>query len=111
MVIVFKMVVLTFSICYIVDISGIIQKLNKWCWVRLFGANLQYNGWYIPVIGCSRCLTFWSVLLYSVIISGFDYLLCLGLASLLRYISPIVTLLQKRLIALLSDFLIKRNAI
>ena len=29
MVIVFKMVVLTFSICYIVDISGIIQKLNK----------------------------------------------------------------------------------
>ena len=107
MVIVFKMVVLTFSICYIVDISGIIQKLNKWCWVRLFGANLQYNGWYIPVIGCSRCLTFWITLGYSLVISDFGVIASFALASFFSYISPILTLSLKRIIKLLSDCLLK----
>ena len=105
--IVINMAFIAFSVCYIVDISGIIAKLNKWCWVRLFGANLQYNGWYIPVIGCSRCLTFWLTLGYRLVISDFGVIASFALASFFSYISPILTLSLKRIIKLLSDCLLK----
>lgn len=104
----FNVAVIAFSICYIVDISGIIQKLNKWCWNRIFGANLQYNGWYIPVIACSRCLTFWVVLCYSAIIARIGVIYAFGCASLFSYITPIITLSLKRIIYLLSDCLTKK---
>lgn len=109
--IMFNIVLIAFSVCYVVDMSGIIQKVNKWCWKCLFGENLAYNGWYIPVIGCSRCLTFWTVLFYSGIIADMGVIRSFGCASFFSYISPIVTLLQKRVIIFLSDCLTKRNAI
>ena len=105
--IVINMAFIAFSVCYIVDISGIIAKLNKWCWVRLFGANLQYNGWYIPVIGCSSCLTFLITLEYSLVISDFEVIASVEQASFFSYISPILTLSLKRVIKLLSDCLLK----
>lgn len=69
----------------------------------MLGDFVEYKGWYIPLIGCSRCLTFWSVLVYTFYLSDYDPVVILGIASFCSYISPITTLALKRIIVLLSD--------
>lgn len=105
MVIVLKDLILTCSIVYIVDISGVMTKLNRLVWQRVFGEFLEYNGWYIPLIGCSRCLTFWAVLVYTFRLSEHDPVICLGVASFFSYISPIITLAQRHITVLISNSL------
>lgn len=92
------------SLCYIIDVSGAFGKLNKAVFKRLYGDSLKYNGWYIPLLGCSRCATFWSCLLYGLIYSqnvGFTGIL--AVSSFFSYISPLITQVQLTLIAWISD--------
>lgn len=84
-----KSILLTLSIAYVVDISGAVHKLSKWVFVKLYGDKLQYSGWFIPVLGCSTCLSFWSVLLYTVLFSGWGLIYCLTVACLCSYIANI----------------------
>ena len=97
--------IIAFSASYIIDISGAVGKLNKAVFKRLYGNHLQYNGWYIPVLGCSRCATFWAVLIYCLIISGYNIIYSVGIASVFSYINPIITLSMQKLIVWLSDCL------
>lgn len=95
---------ITCSLCYIIDVSGAVQKLNIAVFKRLYGDSLKYNGWYIPVIGCARCLTFWGCLLYSIIYYrnvGFTGIL--AVSSLFSYISPLITQVLNTLTCWFSD--------
>ena len=56
---------LTFAVVYIVDISGFVRGLNHLVFRKLYGTQRKYDGWYIPLFGCSLCLTFWTVTIYS----------------------------------------------
>lgn len=56
-----------FIVSFIVDYSGIIQKLSKFIWGK-FNPNIQYDYWIIPLIGCSLCSTFWVLSIYCLLI-------------------------------------------
>lgn len=57
-------ILLTFSIVYIIDFSGILFDLSK-----LFYEVTTRRKWKYQMIrkpfGCSQCMTFWSILIYS----------------------------------------------
>lgn len=81
--------ILALSICYIIDISGFMTKVNISVFKWLYGQNIAYNGWYIPLFGCSRCLSFWTVLIYGLIWSNIEFIYIVGTASLLSLLAPI----------------------
>lgn len=103
--IVFDTAIIAFSICYIIDISGAIQTANKAVFKRLYGKYIEYNGWYIPVIGCSRCAVWWLLLLYTLVFTDLTPIYSFGISAFWSYISPIITISLNRLIALLSRLL------
>lgn len=83
-----KCLIITLSVSYIVDISGIMGKINKRLFRIMYGDKIQYNGWYVPLFGCSRCLTFWTVLIFT-LASGLDIIYSVGTACLYSYIANI----------------------
>lgn len=87
-------IILTLCVAYIVDISGVMIKLSKYLYTKIYGKHLQYNGWQIPVITCSTCLSFWMVLLYT-IISGMNIVYALGIACFCSYIADISSDIMK----------------
>lgn len=87
-------IILTLCLAYIVDISGVMFKLSKSAYSMLYGKHLKYNGWRIPVITCSTCLSFWSVLIYG-IISGQHFIVTLGIACFCSYIADIASEVMK----------------
>lgn len=84
-----KCLIITFSVVYIIDISGIMTVINKRLFKVLYGDKIQYNGWYVPLFGCSRCLSFWSVLVFT-LVSGLDIIYSIGLACFFSYISNMI---------------------
>lgn len=90
-------VIITFSLCYIIDVSGVVQKLNIALWQRVLGKNLPYNGFMIPVISCSVCSVWWACLLYNLIWSNIGFIPSVGVAAFCSYITFIPTFLMKRL--------------
>lgn len=104
-----KSLLLTLSIVYVVDISGAVHKLSKWLFIKIYGKQKQYNGWYIPLVGCSTCLSFWTVLLYTVLFSGLNVIYCLALACLSSYsaniLSEIMKLIKRAFSALCNNYI------
>lgn len=78
----FEIIALVFSIVFIVDYSGAIDNLSRV--IYYFFNKGKYNGWRIPLIGCSLCTTFWTMILYLSII-GFPPVYVIGVASLCAY--------------------------
>jgi hypothetical protein len=111
MTIIINTAIIAFVVCYIVDISGAIQKANIAVFRRLYGKYIDYNGWNIPVISCSRCCVWWILLFYTLVFTDLNVIYSLGISAFWSYISPIVTLLLNRLIACLSDLLISDTEI
>ena len=64
-----------FTVVFIVDYSGIIPKLSRALWNK-FNPNVPYDYWMIPLISCSLCTTFWTLLIFSYLN---DYTLINGL--------------------------------
>ena len=84
-----KSLYITISIVYILDLSGVVANLNKLAFRYLYGAKVPYNGWQIPLFSCSKCMTFWVVLIYSFCELG-DLLIALFRASLFSYLSEYI---------------------
>lgn len=87
-------IILTLCVAYIVDISGVMFKLSKYLYTKIYGKHLQYNGWQIPVLTCSTCLSFWMVLLLT-IISGMNVVYAFGIACLCSYLAEIASEILK----------------
>lgn len=105
MTIIINTAIIAFVVCYIVDISGAVQKANIAVFRRLYGKYIDYNGWYIPVVGCSRCCVWWLLLFYTLVFTDLNVIYSLGISAFWSYISPIVTLSLNRLIACFSSIL------
>ena len=105
MVIMIKSAIITFAICYIVDLSGIVQKLNYQVFRMIFGKEMKYNGFMIPVISCSLCLAFWANLIYCIAIMKLDLVYSFGIAALFSYCSTFISLALKKVRCWLSDVL------
>lgn len=100
-----KCFILTFAVCFIVDYSGFMQKVNKALFSTIYGTDAKYNGWYIPLFGCSLCLTWWVVLVYSAFIADMNFVYALGTASIFSYLSSILTDTMKLIKRWCSDIL------
>ena len=103
--VIFDGLIIAFSICYIIDISGIMGKINQRVFSLLYGKKTIYNGWYIPLFGCSKCLVFWVVLLWGLLSTDIYSIYIIGTAVLLSYIAPILSKLMNWLIFRLSKVL------
>ncbi len=55
-----------FIASYVCDLSGVIPKLSRMVFRLVFGKNVKYNGWQIPLLSCSKCVVFWSVLFIDI---------------------------------------------
>ena len=79
---------LTFAVVYIVDISGFVKVANRVVFRWLYGSQRKYDGWFIPLFGCSLCLTFWSVTIYS-IVNGWSWVHSVAMGCACGYITDI----------------------
>lgn len=66
-----NLLLLTFVICFIVDVSGFFTFVKKFVASRLEGkySNLKAEDIKIPFVTCSLCTVWWA---------GIIYLLCIG---------------------------------
>lgn len=84
-----KCALIAFSVAYIVDLSGVVGKLNRQAFRWLYGSKIEYNGWYIPLFGCSRCLTFWGVLIFCIM--NIPFVFALATACFFSFVAPMIT--------------------
>lgn len=94
-----KLFLITFIVVSIVDISGIIQSLQKGL-ARLF--NVKWYQINLPLISCSYCMNWWLSLLYIYIHNCFT-IPYIALILLLSGLTPIF----KELFYTISDLLLK----
>ena len=67
---IYNIIMIIVVVAFIIDYSGIISKLNIKVY-QLFNKT-PYNGFKLPLISCSLCVTFWLVLYYMFVIT-FNY--------------------------------------
>lgn len=97
--VIIKTIMLTITICYIVGCSGVVTHINKTFYRLIYGRDFKYNGYAIPIISCPRCSVFWMIFLYT-ICCNINIIYCLFIASVLSYLSILIT-------EYMNDFLLK----
>src|SRR5574344_701050 len=89
MMILINTLMITVAASYIIGCSGIIQKINLFFYRKIVGSNVRYNGFEIPLISCPKCVSFWTVLLYLLII-GTGVIPSVFIAVVMSYLSIII---------------------
>lgn len=59
-----KLLMIAFIVCFIVDISGIVEQFKKMLWRIIFGKKSRYSYFSLKPIDCSLCMVWWSSLTY-----------------------------------------------
>lgn len=96
-------------ISFIIDISGITISIKKLMWRLVMGKHIPFtNDFEIPLMECSLCITFWSVLIYSI---SNDVLIInsIFLAVASAYIVGFVTILLNTILDLFKLIISKIN--
>lgn len=79
-----NLLVLTFIIVFIIDLSGIIEEVEN-----MIAKRLKVHKVHIPKpFSCSLCSTWWIGLIYLLIIGQFTIPM-IGYVALLAYLTPI----------------------
>lgn len=81
---------ITFIVSYIIDLSGIIQSIKNGLWYLFVSKKVPVLDYQLPLIECSKCMTFWVVLLYG-IISGYGIIQLLFVACIMSYLSNFIS--------------------
>lgn len=101
--IVFDLLMLTVIVCFIIDISGIIESI-EWYLSKWLGGNVKLP----KPFNCSLCSTFWLGLIYTIIYSEFT-LVNFCIVSLFAAFSEEITntiLIIKQLISKVQNLVI-----
>lgn len=85
--IIIDLILITFIVVQIVDISGIITSIKKL--VATFMNIKDYNRINLPLISCSYCVNWWISLIY-IIIMGELTLFNIGFILLMSALTPII---------------------
>lgn len=102
--VIIKTIMLTITICYIVGCSGVIVHVNKLFFRFVYGKEFKYNGYSLPIISCPRCSVFWTIFFYT-LFCGVNIIYCLFIASVLSYLSILLTEYMNDLLLKLIDLL------
>lgn len=94
------LLLISLILVFIIDLSGVMPKLNKFVWSKLY-PSIKYTNWQIPLISCSCCSNWWIGIIY-LIITGFS-LKMLAYVALLSFMTTIF----KDILVLLKDILTK----
>jgi hypothetical protein len=86
-------VMILFSISYIIDHSGIVQDISKKIF-EIINKNEKWNGKIIKTpLTCTKCLSFWVVLFYSLFILNYTFIVSLFIASECSLLSKLISIL------------------
>lgn len=88
-------------IVFCIDLSGAMDKLNMLVWNRMF-TGIKYNGWTIPLLGCSLCCTWWAGIIYMIFTGTFSWWM-LAYIAIIAFLTPIT----KDILILIKDLLNK----
>jgi len=83
---------LTFSIVFIIDFSGIVDSFKRFIW-KLFN-KIPYQYYRLKPIDCSLCMTFWLIGLNQYI-NNVEILQVIFTASLFSYLSIYIIKIMK----------------
>lgn len=88
-----NLLIISGILCYIVDISGIVDEFKKFLWKKYIKKG-DYHNLSLKPFDCSRCCVWWSTLIY-IIATGHFTLPYIGFCALLSLLASNI-----------SDFLI-----
>ena len=98
---VYSLLILTFSIVYIMDHSGFLFSFTKFIY-GIFNPGKEYLGQALPKpFSCSVCMTFWIVLIFT-ILNGVAVIYSVGISSAFAIISTIMSKVLKIIIKLIN---------
>lgn len=101
----FNVLMIVFSSVYIIDISGVMDAVNKSVYKFIYGRNRRYDGsWFIPVLSCAKCSSFWLVLVYT-LVAGVPFIACVFIACVASLSAVIMSLALSRLLRLFNRWL------
>ena len=76
-------------ICYVIDISGVMDEIKKFLWKRYIKTG-DYKNISLKPLDCSRCGTWWIGLLYILLTGNFTLPL-IGYVALLSLLASNIT--------------------
>lgn len=85
-----NLLMLSAIICYIIDISGVVDSLKYAIWRWLFNGKREYEDFRLKPFDCSLCMCFWSGLIYLLITQSFT-IWAVGYVCLLSHLSTEIT--------------------
>ena len=88
--IVINLLYISIIICYVVDISGVVDNIKKFIWKFIIGKNVEYKYFSFKPFDCSRCMIFWAGLIYLICVSQFT-LFNICLVCLFSFLSIQIT--------------------
>ena len=88
-----NLLIISGILCYIVDISGIVDEFKKWLWKKYIKKG-DYHNLSLKPFDCSRCGVWWTGLIYIIVSHQFT-LPMVGFVALLSLLASNI-----------SDFLI-----
>lgn len=97
-----NLLIISLVVILIVDISGFIPNLKRFISRRLTKNHIETTDFSIKPFDCSFCMTFWSLLMYLIIVNEFTFINILGVVMITLF-----TDVTKQLLLLIKDLLIK----
>lgn len=67
-----ELLIINVIICFIVDISGVIDSIKYGIWKWVFNGKRDYQEFRLKPVDCSTCMTFWIGLLWITIYGQFN---------------------------------------
>lgn len=97
-------------VCYIVDISGIVESVKMQIWKWLFNGKREYVDFSLKPFDCSLCMCFWIGMIWLICQGGFNLfnVLVVCMFSMLSEQITNMLLLVKMSIARLQDRLMTK---
>src|SRR5574344_729442 len=94
------LILMQIIIVYIIDICGIVDVFKHFLFKKLYGKMIPYKELNIKPFDCSLCLTFWSGLIYLILMN------CLSLkAIVIICLLSFLTTTTKNIYILIYDFI------
>lgn len=97
-----KLVIICLVNVLIIDLSGFVESIKSLIVRVLTKSKFNSNQFRIKPLDCSFCMTFWTGLLYTIVIGQFT-LVNICIILLLAFMTPVF----KQLLLLIKDLLLK----
>lgn len=95
-----NVLILTTIVCFIVDVSGIVDSVKRRIWKWLF-KDREYNEFQLKPFDCSLCLSFWVGLIYIICLGQFNIPM-IGYVCLMSLLSGVITKMMKLVVIFLE---------